>query len=142
MGRLEIAALRFEDPDFRISDIYKATANTGSVCIQEGGWYFWTQKQWRRTKYKIWEWTAIEGLKFIMNSQRSRDCERMGIQTSVEPVKVWPSMDGYCIHLEGTDVFYKVKHAKVLGDAFNPKRILDQMVSMVTVPDGFCPSIF
>jgi hypothetical protein len=51
-------------------------------------------------------------------------------------------MDGYCIHLEGTDIFYEVKHAEVLGNAFNPKRILDQMVSMVTVPDEFRPSIF
>ena len=59
-----------------------------------------------------------------------------------KPVKVWPTVDGYCIHLEGTDIFYSVKHAEVLGDAFNPKRILNQMVEIERVPEGSRPRIF
>ena len=142
MGALDIAASRLDDPEFRLSDVYLANANTGSACIQKGGWYLWTRYQRRRHQYKKWEWSGINDLKSIMNSQRLCERERMGTEMSAEPVKVWPAMDGYCIHLENTDVFYGIKHAEVLADSFNPKRIIDQMVAMIPVPPGTRPSIF
>ena len=59
-----------------------------------------------------------------------------------DTVKVWPALDGYCAHLEGTDIFYTIKHTEVLGDAFNPGRILDQMLTMRDVPFEDRPQIF
>ena len=59
-----------------------------------------------------------------------------------DTVKVWPALDGYCTHLEGTDIFYTIKHAEVLGDMFNPGRILDQMLTMRDVPFEDRPQIF
>ena len=49
-------------------------------------------------------------------------------------INVWPALDGYCAHIEGTDVFYGIKHAKVLGEAFTPGRVLNQMLSTRDVP--------
>ena len=43
MGTLEMAVSQFADPEFRLKDIYLASANTGSICVQEGGWYCWLQ---------------------------------------------------------------------------------------------------
>ena len=43
MRTLEVAASRFADPEFRLKDIYSASANTGSVRVWEGGWYRWLQ---------------------------------------------------------------------------------------------------
>ena len=41
MRILEVAASRFADPEFRLRDVYSASANTGSVRVREGGWYRW-----------------------------------------------------------------------------------------------------
>ena len=52
---------------------------------------------------------------------------QLEFESSREKVKIWPALDGYCIYLVDTDVFYNVRHEEVLGDAFNPRRILNQM---------------
>ena len=57
-------------------------------------------------------------------------------------INVWPALDRYCTHIEGTDVFYSIKHAKVLGEVFRPGRVLNQMLSMRDVPFEDRPQIF
>ena len=52
------------------------------------------------------------------------------------------TLNGYCAHIEGTDMFYGIKHAKVLGEAFRPGRVLNQMLSMRDVPSKDRPQIF
>ena len=141
MGTLEVAASRFADPRFRLGDVYSASANTDPICVWEGGWYRWLRDRYGRNKrthprYEPYQWTAIKNLRDVLDSER----QRMNIPKNT--VKVWPALDGYCVHLEGTDIFYTIKHAEVLGDAFNPGRVLDQMLTMRDVPFEDRPQIF
>ena len=68
--------------------------------------------------------------------------EQLSFESSDELISVWPALDGYCLHLDGTDVFYTIKHAEVLGDMFNPKRLLNQMRSVKLLSEEDRPSIF
>jgi len=144
MGALEIAEVRLSDPEFRLLDVHWPDANTNLDCVQEVWWHHWQRDRnhSERPNYKTWEWSVLEELRNVMNSQRLRDCGKSSIEATANPVNVWPALDGYCIHLEGTDVFYALKHTEVLGDAFNPKRILNQMTAMEEIRVGFRPSIF
>jgi len=36
-------------------------------------------------------------------------------------------MKGYCLHIEGTNTYYEITHAEILGDMFNIRRILNIM---------------
>ena len=117
MGILEICVTRLADPDFRLLDLYDPLANTGRSCVREGGYR-------NRKKYEVWEWTALDWLRETMAGQ-------VAFESGYEIVSVWPGMDGYSLHLCGTNVFYRLKHAEVLGDMFNPKRVLSQMRAAV-----------
>ena len=57
-------------------------------------------------------------------------------------VSVWPTLGGYCLHLDETRVFYDLRHAEVLGDLFNPRIILNQMRAARLTPRKDRPSIF
>ena len=57
-------------------------------------------------------------------------------------INVWPALNRYCAHIEGTDMFYGIKHAEVLGEAFRSGRVLNQMLSMRDVPSEDRPQIF
>ena len=57
-------------------------------------------------------------------------------------MNVWPTMDGYSIHLNRTDIFYGLKYSEVLGDAFNPRRVLNQMDATRRVSEEDRPSIY
>ena len=110
VGTLEVESSRFEDSSFRLADVHALEANSDiSQCIREGGYR-------NRRNYKIWEWPALKWLRDTMQ-------EQISFEYSNDLISVWPALDGYCLHLSGTDVFYTVKHAEVLGDTFNPKRV-------------------
>lgn len=63
-------------------------------------------------------------------------------ELSGDLVSVWPALDGYCLNLYGTDVFYDMKHSEVLGDVFNPKRVLNQMRAVRFMDRKDRPTIF
>ena len=68
--------------------------------------------------------------------------ESSPFEPSEELISIWPSMSGYCIHLNGTDMFYDLKHVEVLGDTFNPGRVLNQMRMARSLKEGDRPTIF
>ena len=53
-----------------------------------------------------------------------------------------PSMAGYCLNIEGTDVHYEVAHAEVLGDSFNIGRVLNIMCAAKDVKASKRSSLF
>ena len=85
---------------------------------------------------------ALKGLRQIMNEQASWDSEQEVDPPDTEFVEVWPAKARYCIHLKGTDAFYNLRHEEVLGEAFNPKRILNQMIAIGTRTIGDRPQIY
>jgi len=128
IGTLEVESSRFADPNFRLADVHALDANTDISCIREGGYR-------NRRDYKIWEWLALKWLKETLQGQ-------ILFESGNDSVSVWPALDGYCLHLDGTDVFYNIKHAEVLGDTFNPRRVLNQMQKMMSVDEANRPLIF
>ena len=113
MGVLEIAASRFWDPNFSLADIHLPEANTDLSCIREG--------RYRNLRdYKVWEWSVLNWLQRTVAKQ-------IQFESSTDSVNIWLALDGYCFHLDGTDAFYGPRHAEVLGDTFNPRRVLNQM---------------
>ena len=113
LGVMEIDVARFGDPNFKFTDVFGTVANTGQPCVREGGFR-------NRRNYEIWRWSAIKWLRGLIDDQ-------IGFEKSADVITVQPSMKGYCLHIEGTDVYYEVTHAEVLGDTFNIGRILGAM---------------
>jgi len=113
LGVMELDVSRLGDPNFKLTDMFGAVANTDRPCVREGGFR-------DRRNYKIWEWSAIRWLRELINGQ-------LRLEKSSEVIIVQPSLRGYCLHIEGTDVYYEVTHAEVLGDMFNVARILGLM---------------
>ena len=93
---LEIKSSQFDDPNFRLADVHALEANTDISCIQEGGYR-------NQRGYKTWEWLALKWLKATMQ-------EQILFESSDKLISVWPALDGYCLHLDGTDIFYTIKH--------------------------------
>ena len=67
--------------------------------------------------------------------------EQIPFEYSNDLISVWPALDGYCLHLSGTDVFYTVKQAEVLGDTFNAKRVSNRMRETRSLSETDRPSI-
>ena len=128
LGVMEVDVVRFEDPNFRLTDMFGAVANTGQPCVREGGFR-------DRRKYKIWRWSAIKWLRCLIDDQ-------IGFERSSDIVIVQPSMKGYSLHIKGTDVYYEITHAEVLGDTFNIGRILGVMRDASATEAITCSSLF
>ena len=128
VGVLEVAVSRLGDPSFRLSEVHSLKANTNLMCIREGGYR-------DRKLYRPWGWTALEWLKRTLN-------EQMSLENTEDSVSVQPALDGYCVHLQKADVTYGLKHAEVLGDAFNPRRVLNQMRAIKSLSKEDRPAIF
>ena len=125
---LEIDSQRFLDPNIRLSHVHATSANDDLSCIREGGYRHWST-------YQIWEWSALNWLQETMRDQ-------LMFELSGDLISVWPALDRYCLNLYGTDIFYDMKHSEVLGDAFNPKRVLNQMRAVRFLEKKDRPSIF
>jgi hypothetical protein len=133
---LEVDSHRFSDPNFRISHVHALDANTDLSCIRVGGFDDRHYREYgNRRNYERWEWPALRWLRDLMQEQAQ-------FESSDEKVNVWPAMDGYCLHLDGTDVFYTLKHSESLGDQFNPRRVLNQMRAMKSIKEEDRPTIF
>ena len=68
--------------------------------------------------------------------------DQLEYEGSEESVRVQPSMGGYCLNIEETDIYYKVTHSEVQGDAFNIGRILGLMRHARDVNAGERSGIF
>ena len=128
VGVLEIDSQRFLDPNFRLSHVHATGANDDLSWIREGGYR-------NRGTYQIWEWSELDWLQETMRDQPM-------FELSGDLVSVWPALDGYCLHLYGTDVFYDIKHSEVLGEVLNPKRVPNQMRAVRFMDKKDRPTIF
>ena len=128
IGTLEINSRRFLDPNFRLSHVHATGANDDMSCIWKGGYR-------DRSTYQIWKWLALNWLQESIRDQ-------LIFESSGDMISVWPALDGYCLHLSGMDVFYDIRHSEVLGDAFNPKRVLNQMRAVRFLDKKDSPTFF
>ena len=132
--------------------LHSPAANTTLDCVQEGRWHHWQcDRLWKEGRhpqsrnlpeYRSWQWSALKGLRQIMNEQASWDSKQEVDPPDMKFVEVWPAKARYCINLKGTDAFYDLRHEEVLGEAFNPKQILNQMIAIGTRTIGDRPQIY
>ena len=117
-GTLEFEVAWFRNVDFDPTDMIGLGANTDRLCVWEGGFR-------NRNTYDKWSWSALKWLRCLISDQLSHE-------GAPEGVSVEPSFDGYCLKMEGTDVYYEITHAEVLGDALDIRRILRVMHEVVS----------
>ena len=113
---LEVDTKRLVDRQFSLTTVL-GEANTHLVCVREGG--FRDRENYRKG-YNLWKWPALEWV-------RDHVREQLTFEKSEDKVIVQPTIDGYGLHIKGTDVFYEITHAEVLGDALHIGRIINVM---------------
>ena len=84
-------------------------ANTHPACVCEGR--FRDRENYKKG-YNLWKWPALEWVRDLVR-------EQLTFEKSEDKVIVQPMMDGYGLHIEGSDIFYEITHAEVLGDTLN-----------------------
>ena len=121
-----------EEPDFDITGIFaRPELNRAPTSVREGG-YPLTENE----IYNRWEWPAINWLQARLNGQLEfmdkgnapdglRDKDRIDVQ---------PTMFGYSVQLDKSDVIYNLTHEEVLDDHFNPEWVIDHVLTARRVP--------
>ena len=49
-------------------------------------------------------------------------------------IDIQPTMFGYSVQLDESDLIFNLTHEEVLGDHFNPKRVIDQILAAQRIP--------
>ena len=49
-------------------------------------------------------------------------------------IDIQPTMFGYSVQLDESDLIFNLTHEEVLGDHFNPKRVIDQILAARRIP--------
>ena len=86
--------------------------------------------------YNQWDWPAINWMRVQLNNQLNfvnkhnapediKDKNRIDVQ---------PTMFGYSIQLNESDIIYNVMHKEVLNEHFSPEWIIDQILMARNVP--------
>ena len=116
-----------EEPDFDITGIFaRPELNRAPTSVREGG-YPLTENE----IYNRWEWPAINWLQARLNGQLEfmdkgnapdglRDKDRIDVQ---------PTMFGYSVQLDKSDVIYNLTHEEVLDDHFNLEWVIDHVLT-------------
>ena len=120
IGTLEIDITRFDDPDFVLTDVLDLQTNADQSCVRVGGF---RDREYYRKEYDKGRWPAMEWMRKLVNDQ-------LAYEKSEESISVEPAFGGYGLHIEGTDVNYKITHVEVLGDALHIRRILTSMCAV------------
>ena len=119
-----------DDPEFDIARIFASPEpNRTPTSVREGGYPV-------IENYDRWEWPAINWMQKRLNGQLEfvdegnapegvRDENRIDVQ---------PTMFGYSIQLDESDLIYNVTHEEVLNDRFSPEWIIDHMLTARHVP--------
>ena len=124
-GVRTFARSELDDPNFDLSDIFeKPEPNRTPTSVREGG-YMITEE------YQRWKWPAINWIQARLSKQLKfvdRQNAPDGIKTE-DRIDVQPTMFGYSIQLDESDIIYNVTHEEVLDKHFSPEWIIDHMIS-------------
>ena len=86
--------------------------------------------------YQRWDWPAINWMRARLRGQLEYvDGHNAPDDTRLEDrIDVQPTMWGYSIQLDESDVIYNITHEEVLDKHFSPEWIIDQMLTARNVP--------
>jgi Holliday junction resolvase RusA-like endonuclease len=129
-GERTFARAELEDPNFSIADIFKKPEpNRTPTSVREGGYP-------DAENYLRWDWPAIKWL----YRRLSRQLEFADGNNAPDGVKeedridVQPTMFGYSVQLDESDIVYNLTHEEVLDEHFSPEWIIDHMLTARHVP--------
>src|ERR1700743_782421 len=125
-----IAIDKISDPAFDITDAFRTQEpNRPPGSVWEGGFPV-------IDKYNKWEWPAINWMTARLRGQLlSVDGHNApeGVKDK-DRIDVQPTMFGYTIQLDESDIIYNISHEEVLDELFSPEWIIDQMITARKVP--------
>ena len=113
-----------DDPDFNIAEIFVSPElNRTLTSVQEGGYP-------SLGNYQCWDWPAINWLHAQLTSQLEFvDEGNMPDGVPKEKcIDIQPTMFGYSIQLDESDLIYNITHEEVLDEHFSPEWIIDHIL--------------
>ena len=129
-GNRTFAREELENPEFNIGLIFeRPQANRIPESVREGGYPDFGD-------YSRWEWPAINWMQARLTGQL-RFVEGDTAPEGFDPerrIDVQPTMWGYSIQLDESDIIYNVTHEEVLDDHFSPEWIIEHMLTARNVP--------
>lgn len=108
-----------DDPDFDIAEIFASP-----MSVREGEYP-------PLKKYQRCEWPAMNWLHARLTSQLEH-VDKGNAPDDVKPenrIDVQPSMFGYSMRLDESDIIYNLMHKEILDRDFSPERVIDQISS-------------
>ena len=125
-----IAIDKISNPAFNITNAFKTPeTNRTPGSVWEGGFPV-------IDKYNKWEWLAINWMTARLRGQLlsvDRHNAPEGVKDK-DRIDVQPTMFGYSIQLDESDIIYNISHKKVLDKLFSLEWIIDQMIMTRNVP--------
>ena len=103
--------------------------NRTSTSVREGGFPC-------IENYDRWDWPAVSWL----HAQLTGQLEAVDEGNAPEGVKknnridVQPTMFGYSVQLDESDLIYNLTHEEILDQHFSPERVIDQILTARCVP--------
>jgi hypothetical protein len=119
-----------EKPGFNIAEVFaNPEPNRTPTSVREGGYP-------DAENYQPYDWPAVYWLyKRLLIQLEFADEGNAPEGTNPENrVDVQPTMSGYCIQLDESDIVYNVTHEEVLDVHFSPEWIIDHMISARRIP--------
>ena len=118
-----------KEPGFNIAEIFvNPEPNRTPTSIHEGGYPIIEE-------YKRWEWPAIYWIQAQLAGQLEFVDEAnkpLNVQNE-DRINMQPTMFGYSIQLDESDVIYNITHKEVIDKHFSPEHIIDQMLAVRNV---------
>ena len=121
---------KLDDPTFNIAEIFAfPEPDRTPTSVREGGYpNFGDYQQWHWPATN-WMRARLSGqLEFVDGNNAPADIRRE------DRIDVQPTMTGYSIQLDESDIIYNVTHEEVLNKHFSPEWIIDHMISAKRVP--------
>ena len=124
-GKIRTIAIdKIGDPAFDITDAFKTPeTNRTPGSVLEGGFSVIDE-------YHKWEWLAINWMTARLRGQLlsvDRHNAPEGVKDK-DRIDVQPTMFGYSIQLDESDIIYNISHKEVLDELFSLEWIIDQMI--------------
>jgi hypothetical protein len=117
-----------DDPDFDIRDMFdKPEANRPPGAVREGGYPLIENEIYDR-----WEWPAINWLQARLEGQlETADKSRCNPRSP--RIDVQPTMSGYSVQLDESDIIYDISHEEVLDKGFSPEDVINKLMTARSV---------
>ena len=97
--------------------------------VREGGYPILDNEVYNR-----WEWPATSWLQARLTGQLNAVDEGNAPQGTQTRIDIQPTMSGYSVQLDESDIIYNLTHEEVIDKRFSPEDVIDQILTARKVP--------